>query len=164
MGDALPALDRFALAVAHLPGAPAGDRAGGGWYDVTAIGDGHLAIVVGDVGAAPTSVAGQLCRIVAGLGSERRSPAAALQTLDGAARGIPGSSGSTALCLTLDPAGVLRWSVAGHPPPLTVRPDGARQLPGGRGEPLGRPSRPRFTQAEEALAAGTAVVLGIDGS
>ncbi len=131
---------------------------------MTAIGDGHLAIVVGDVGAAPTSVAGQLCRVVAGLGSERRSPAVALEALDGAARGIPGSSGSTALCLILDPAGVLRWSVAGHPPPLTVGPDGARQLPGGQGEPLGRPSRPRFTQGEEALAAGTTVVLGVDGS
>jgi hypothetical protein len=76
-GDELPALDRFALAVAHLPDAAAEAAPGGGWYDVTAIGDGHLASVVGDVGAAPTSVAGQLCRVVAGLGSERRSPAAA---------------------------------------------------------------------------------------
>jgi hypothetical protein len=91
MGDVLPALDRFALAVAHLPGAADADRAGSGWYDVTAIADGHLAIVAGDVGAAPTSVAGQLCRVVAGLGSERRSPAVALEALDGAARGIPGS-------------------------------------------------------------------------
>jgi anti-sigma regulatory factor (Ser/Thr protein kinase) len=163
-GDALPALDRFALAVAHLPDAADGGRAGGAWFDVTAIADGHLAIIVGDVGAAPTSVAGQLCRVVAGLGSERRSPAVALQALDGAARGIPDSFGSTALSMTLDPAGVLRWSVAGHPPPLTVGPGGARQLPGGQGEPLGRPSRPRFTQGEEALAVGTTVVLGIDGS
>jgi len=91
MSEALPALDRFALAVAHLPGAADVDPAGGGWYDVTATADGHLAIVVGDVGAAPTSVASQLCRVVAGLGSERRSPAVALEALDGAARGIPGS-------------------------------------------------------------------------
>src|SRR4051795_4194684 len=55
-------------------------------------------------------------------------------------------------------------SCGGRPPPLTVGPDGARLLPGGQGERLGRPSRPRFTQGEEALAAGTTVVLGIDGS
>ena len=47
MGDALPTLDRFALAVAHLPGAVDGGRAGDAWYDVTAIADGHLAIVGG---------------------------------------------------------------------------------------------------------------------
>jgi hypothetical protein len=162
MGDALPALDRFALAVAQLPGAADPGRSVGVWYDVTGIADGHLAIVVGDVGGAPTSVAGQLCRVVVGFGSERRAlpPRWRPSTVP---RGIPGSSGSTALCLALDPAGVLRWSVAGHPPPLTVGPDGARQLTGGQGEPLGRPSRPPFTQGEEALAAGTTVVLGIDG-
>jgi anti-sigma regulatory factor (Ser/Thr protein kinase) len=117
---------------------------------------------MGDVRAAPATVSEQLRRAVARVGPERRSAAAVLEQLDRAAQGIPGSVGSTALCLTLDPSGVVRWSAAGYAPPMAVGPDGARYLQGALGEPLGRPSRAPFAQAEETLAAGTTLVVGCD--
>jgi anti-sigma regulatory factor (Ser/Thr protein kinase) len=160
MGDALPLLDGVALAVAHLPGGVNGSRAVGAWYDVALTDDGHVTIVMGDARGAPAGVSEQLRRAVAGVGLERRSAAATLEELDNAAREIPGSVGSTALCVTLGPSGVVRWSRAGYAPPMAVGPDGARYLHGAPGDPLGRPDRPSFAQDEEMLAAGTTLVVG----
>ena len=130
MGEVLPVLDRLALAAAHLPG-PGGEE-GAVWYEVAAGDDGSVAVALGNVRDA--SVAERLRRAVAGL-----DPAAALECLDQHARAMPALVGSTALCLTLDPAGVVRWSAAGHTPPLVAGPDGVRYLDGGQGEPLGHP-------------------------
>src|SRR4051812_23939276 len=114
MGDALPVLDRIALAVAHLPGGVNGRRTPATWYDVTATDDGHVTIAMGDPGAE------HLRRVVAAVAPERRSAAAVLEELDRAARATPVSVGSTALCLTLDPSGVVQWSTAGCAPPMAV--------------------------------------------
>jgi hypothetical protein len=92
MGDALPVLDRIALAVAHLPAGVNGSRAGGAWYDVTAADDGHVVMVMGDAAAAPDGVPERLGRAVGGGGPGRRSPAATLEELDRAAREIPGAA------------------------------------------------------------------------
>jgi anti-sigma regulatory factor (Ser/Thr protein kinase) len=152
MGEVLPVLDRLALAAAHLPG-PSDDE-GTLWYEVTAGDDGSVAVALGSVRDA--SMAEHLRRAVAGL-----DPAAALECLDQYARAIPAVLGSAALCLTLDPAGVVRWAAAGHTPPLVAGPDGVRYLDGGQGEPLGHPGRRQV--AEEPLPAGTTVVLGSGG-
>lgn len=76
---------------------------------------------------------------------------------------MPALVGSAALCLTLDPDGVLRWIAAGHAPPLVAGPDGARYLDGGQVAPLGHAGRTPAAEAEESLAAGTTVVLGAGG-
>ena len=161
MGDLLPALDRLALATAHLPGRSDGDEPGAVWYAVAAGADGSVAVALGAVRDA--DVATQMRRFVAGLDPADRSPAATLECLDRAARAMPALVGSAALCLTLAPAGVLRWIAAGHAPPLVVGPDGARYLGGGQVEPLGHPGRTPATEAAESLAAGTTVVLGSGG-
>ncbi len=160
MDDALPVLDGVALAVAHLPGGLNGSGAVAAWYAVAASDAGYVTIVVGDARAAPAGVSEQLRRAVAGVGLESRSAAATLEEVDHAAREIPSSVGSTALCVTLGPSGVVRWSSAGYAPPLAVGPDGARHLHGALGDRLGRPDRPSFAQDEEVLAAGTTLVVG----
>src|SRR5688500_12719357 len=153
MGEVLPVLDRLALAAAHLPG-PGGEE-GAVWYEVAAGDDGSVAVALGNVRDA--SVAERLRRAVAGL-----DPAGALECLDQHAQAMPALVGSTALCLTFDPAGVVRWSAAGHTPPLVAGPDGVRYLDGGQGEPLGHPRRPAV--AEEPLPAGSTVVLCSGGT
>jgi anti-sigma regulatory factor (Ser/Thr protein kinase) len=157
MGDALPVLDRIALAVAHLPGGGTGSA----WYDVTAADDGHVVIAMG--ARAPGGVTEVLRRAVSAVAPERRSAAVLLEELDRVARDLPGSNRTAALCLTLDPAGVVRWASAGCAPPLAVGPDGARPLQGAPGDLLGGPSRRPPAQAEEVLAAGTTLVLGCPG-
>lgn len=158
MGDLLPALDRLALATAHLPGRSDGDEPGTVvWYEVAAGADGSVAVALGAVRDA--DAAAQMRRFLAGLDPAHRSPAATLQCLDQAARAMPALVGSAALCLTLDPDGVLRWIAAGHAPPLVAGPDGARYLDGGQVEPLGHAGRTPAAEAAESLAAGTTVVL-----
>ncbi|MDT0350273.1 ATP-binding protein [Pseudonocardia charpentierae] len=158
MGDLLPALDRLALATAHLPGRSDGDESGTViWYEVAAGADGSVAVALGAVRDADAAT--QMRRRLAGLDPAHRSPAATLGCLDQAARAMPALVGSAALCLTLDPDGVLRWIAAGHAPPLVAGPDGARYLDGGQVEPLGHAGRTPAAEAEESLAAGTTVVL-----
>jgi hypothetical protein len=159
MGETLPVLDGLAFAAAHLPG-----PLGGTWYDIAPTDDGQVAVVVGNIGEASRDVAAQLCRAVAALGPERGSPSGTLAGLHSAARGIAGCAGSTALCVTLDPAGVLRWSGAGHSAPLVVGADGVRHLYGGQSGALARDDRASFPEAEETLLPGTTVVLGTDAA
>ncbi|MDT7582029.1 MAG: hypothetical protein QOK35_3293 [Pseudonocardiales bacterium] len=157
MADAFPSLDGLALAVAHLGGADG--RADGTWCDVTAGDDGHVTLTLVDARTAPGPVARALRRALAGLGPQR-SAAGTLDALDGAARAIPGAAGTGALCVTVDPAGVVGWSAAGSGPPSAAGPDGVRALAGDTGAPLGC-AEGAATQAQEPLAAGTTVVLGI---
>jgi anti-sigma regulatory factor (Ser/Thr protein kinase) len=155
----LPEVDRLALAAVPACGPP-GEPGGRGWCDAVAGDDDTVALALGDTGPASPGVAELLRRALVGHLHERRSPAEALERLDRDARAIPGSAGSTALCLALDTAsGTLRWAAAGPLPPLLVGPEGARFLRGAEGAPLGRPDRPPFTHAEETLPAGSTVVL-----
>jgi anti-sigma regulatory factor (Ser/Thr protein kinase) len=157
MADALPALDELAFAVARL-GDGADGRADRAWYDIAVGDDGQVACTLLDARAAPPAVAQELRRALADLGPPR-SPAATLDGLDRAAGRIAGAAGAVALCVALDPAGVVRWSAAGHAPPSVVGPDGARALPGATGAPLGGAGRP--PSAQEPLAAGATVVLDV---
>jgi anti-sigma regulatory factor (Ser/Thr protein kinase) len=155
MGDVLPVLDRLVLAEALLPDPDGGSASSGIWYQVAAGDDGSVAVALGDAGDA--EAAQRLRRAVAGLDPTQRNPAAAIECLDVTARRTPAVVGATALCVTLEPTGILRWCAAGHPPPLVAGPDGVRYLDGGPGEPLGRAGR--TTVAEEVLPPGTTVVL-----
>jgi anti-sigma regulatory factor (Ser/Thr protein kinase) len=155
MGDVLPVLDRFVLAEALLAGPEGGRAAGGTWYQVAAGDDGSVAVALGDAGDA--DAAERLRHAVSGLDPTQRNPAAAIECLDITARALPAPVGATALCVTLEPTGVLRWCAAGHTPPLVAGPDGVRYLDGGRAEPLGHDARTGV--AEEVLPAGTTVVL-----
>ena len=148
----LPALPRLGVAARYLPSA-VGVAAGGDWYDLLPIDDHRVAVVVGDVvghGATAAAVMGQLRSALAAYLLDGHSPAAALERLDRFARRVPGSAGSTCVCLVVDCAtGALCWASAGHPPGAAAR-TGGPALPrrgrrdGARGRPAGRRTgRPR---------------------
>jgi serine phosphatase RsbU (regulator of sigma subunit) len=96
------------------------------------------------------------------------SPAGVLTRLDGAMRGLQVEPFVTAALVQLaaDDRGVrtLRWSNAGHPPPILLAPDGrASLLRGERADPLlGVGFRDRADH-EIAVEPGSAVVLYTDG-
>ena len=127
----LPQLRRLALAAHYVPGAE-GAQAGGDWYDVVELGGGRVAIAVGDVvgqGPAAAAVMGQLRSALSAALLQGCGPAEALELLDRFAARLPGALASTAVCLLIDPsAGTIRWSRAGHLPPLLLTLDGGNRL------------------------------------
>jgi anti-sigma regulatory factor (Ser/Thr protein kinase) len=165
--ERLPALDRLTHATRYRAAA-AGMQAGGDWYDVIALGDARAAIVVGDVvghGPEAAAVMGQLRTVLSGALRQGHGPGAALDQLSGFASWIPGARASTAACLLLDwERGELRWSRAGHLPPLVTSGGRARYLEGvGHGPVLGLADVPGYTEGVTSLSAGDTLLLYTDG-
>ncbi|WP_422742243.1 SpoIIE family protein phosphatase [Micromonospora sp. WMMD754] len=143
-------------------------KVGGDWYDTVELPDGRIAIVVGDCvghGLRAATVMGQLRSACRALLLQDASPAQALAALDRFAALLPGASCATVFCGVLDPAtGRLRYSSAGHPPAIVVRPDGTSQLlEQGRSRPLAvRPGLER-PEAEATVPARATLMLYTDG-
>ncbi len=162
----LPALERLAAAARYLP-ASTHAQTGGDWYEVLHISASTVALSVGDVvGKGPTAAAvmGQLRSALASYLLDGHSPAGALERLDTFARRVNGAAGSTCACLTFDWSnGLLRWSVAGHPPPVLASGGDARFLDEGGGPVLGVRGRATYREATAVLAPGASIVLYTDG-
>ncbi|MBV9349933.1 MAG: SpoIIE family protein phosphatase, partial [Mycobacterium sp.] len=126
-------------------------QVGGDWYDVFALEDGRIGLIVGDCvghGLAAATVMGQLRSGCRALLLENPSPGAALAGLDRFAARLPGAQCTTAFCAVLDPdSGELVYSRAGHPPPILVHADRRTEmLDEGRALPLG--VRPDWSRSE----------------
>ncbi|MFG1925303.1 PP2C family protein-serine/threonine phosphatase [Cryptosporangium sp. NPDC048952] len=166
----LPAVAPYELA-AHYQPAHRIDQVGGDWYDAVCLPDGRLALVIGDVtghdiGAA-ASMGALRNMLRAYLLDEGISPSGALSRLDLANNALGDRTMATAFVATLehdaDQGLVLRWSPAGHPPPILLCPDGRSLLLSPTGLMLGvRPHLPRLTHTE-ALPSGSTLLLYTDG-
>ncbi|MES9538515.1 MULTISPECIES: SpoIIE family protein phosphatase [unclassified Actinomadura] len=141
---------------------------GGDWYDIFALPDGRIGIIVGDCvgrGLEAATVMGQLRSACRALLLQDAGPARTLTALDRFAAGIPGARCSTVFCGVLDPrTGELTYSSAGHPPAILAQPDGTTELlDGGRSVPIAVGSaRPRPVAATTIPARAT-VLLYTDG-
>lgn len=164
----LPTIPGLALDVAYQPGV-SGLEAGGDWYDAFEIVGGTVGLVVGDVvgrGIDAAATMGQLRSAVRALASTGLGPARLLEALDRYAHRHGVGQMATLIYAELDLSGELRYSCAGHPPPLVLAPGEAprylwegRSLPVDVGNASGRP-RP---QATCTLAPGSTLVLYTDG-
>jgi serine phosphatase RsbU (regulator of sigma subunit) len=141
-----PALRDTAVAVRYVPAAEAA-RVGGDWYDAFSTRDGSPVLVIGDVVGHDTAAAaamGQLRGLLRGIAHHSGAgPADVLRGLDEAMAGMHADTMATAVVARLEAAadGVpgyrLRWSNAGHPPPMLLMPDGSVTVLGGaRGDLL----------------------------
>ncbi|MFF8938481.1 SpoIIE family protein phosphatase [Streptomyces paradoxus] len=170
----LPQPGRLRLAARYQP-APAGSQVGGDWYDAFERKDGTLALVIGDVvGHDLTAAAGmaQLHGILRSLAWDHSGPpGAVVDRLDDAMPAITSVPMATLVLALLegDPhtgPWTLRWTSAGHPPPLLLTRDGqAQYLEAGQGLLLGAPpgtggSRP---SAAQSLPPGSTLLLYTDG-
>jgi anti-anti-sigma factor len=93
-------------------------------------------------------------------------PAESLELLDRFAVRLPGALASTAACLVVDAAsGTIRWSRAGHLPPLLVGVDGSSRLleHAGSGAVLGAPGRAPYSVGVVDVRPGDTLVLYTDG-
>ncbi|WP_460696851.1 SpoIIE family protein phosphatase [Nocardia thraciensis] len=141
---------------------------GGDWYDVVQLRDGTIGVVVGDCvgrGLSAAVVMGQLRSAARALLLRGAGPAQLLAELDTVAARIPGAMCTTVCAAILDPVrGLIRYSSAGHMPPVLADPDEkGRLLEGGRAVPLATFDPPRRPEATTALAPGSTLVLFTDG-
>ncbi|MFE1444698.1 PP2C family protein-serine/threonine phosphatase, partial [Streptomyces sp. NPDC058739] len=170
----LPQPGRLRLAARYQP-APAGSQVGGDWYDAFELKDGTLALVIGDVvGHDLTAAAGmaQLHGILRSLAWDHTGPpGAVVDRLDDAMPAITTVPMATLVLAQVEGhphtgPWTLRWTSAGHPPPLLLPPGAhARYLEAGQGLVLGAPlttgmSRP---DATHPLPPGSTLLLYTDG-
>ncbi len=170
-----PEPDHLEVSVRYLPAARQA-QVGGDWYDSFLLSDGRTVLVIGDVTGHDSHAAAamaQVRNVLRGVAHHSGgTPAEVLTGLDGAMRDLGIGTLATAVLATVEQTAadaergvrVLRWSNAGHPPPLLVR-------PGGDVEVLERPAdlllgvdpgRSRHDHAYQ-LAPGSTVLLYTDG-
>src|SRR4051794_24797546 len=139
-----PEPDHLDFAVRYVPAAQ-DSQVGGDWYDVFLQPDGATVLVIGDVVGHDTEAAacmGQLRGLLRGITYDSADgPAGVLHRLDRAMHGLQLKTMASVLVARLEQTdeerrtGVtrLRWSNAGHLPPLVAGPDGVVEvLDGGR--------------------------------
>ncbi|MGY1848324.1 SpoIIE family protein phosphatase [Blastococcus sp. SYSU DS1021] len=162
--------------VARYQPAMAVAEVGGDWYDAFQQPSDATVLVIGDVVGHDTEAAaamGQLRGMLRGIAYRDIGPAEVLTDLDAAIRGLHVGTLATAAVVRVEQtaeeraAGMtrLRWSNAGHPPPLVLRPDGRiEELAGERAElMLGVDPETRRTETVVTVPRGTTVLLYTDG-
>ncbi len=170
----LPQLDHLDLVSRYVPGAN-GSEVGGDWYDAFSGPGESTVLVVGDVAGHDIEAAaamGQLRGVIRTVGhTVAVGPADLLSRADQAAAGLQVGVVTSAIVAMLTPsrsdgrsAATLRWSNAGHPPPLLLRRDGTLEVLATRPDVLlgVLPERGRH-QFETELQVGDCLLLYTDG-
>lgn len=171
-----PEPDHVQIVVRYEPAAEAA-KVGGDWYDAFLQRDGATVLVIGDVvGHDITAAAamGQVRSILRGIAvATDAGPAEVVTQVDQALRTLQVATIATAVVARIEQSpdelvrGVthLRWSNAGHPPPMVINPDGTVLVLGGvRPDPLlGVVPDTRRVESEVSLDRGSTVLLYTDG-
>jgi PAS domain S-box-containing protein len=148
---------------------PAGDRAqvGGDWYDALALPDGRIVLAVGDVAGHGLDAATLMVRMRSALRAyavDDPDPSTVLARLDRLIEVEEQGAYVTAIVAVVDPAtGDVRWSRAGHPPPVALDRGVAATVELRGGTPLGVPVGSDYPSASWHLDPGSVLVLYTDG-
>jgi len=162
----LPHRPDVEIGVQYVPGVD-GIEVGGDWYDVVALDDDRLLLVVGDVagrGLRAATVMALLRHATRAHLAEGVAPAELLPKLT-RLLGLEGESAfATVLCIEVDLARrVLRLVNAGHPRALLLDDGGARFLDVPIGPPVGIPAAGPYPSIEVPLPEGGTLLAFTDG-
>ncbi|MFF8638934.1 PP2C family protein-serine/threonine phosphatase [Streptomyces pilosus] len=145
-------------------------RVGGDWYKTRVLPTGQVLIALGDArghGLDAVTLMAKLRYALAGLAFTGEPVERLTAWLNAVACDDGDESTATAVIAHCHPDhGLLRWTCAGHPPPVLVRGRRARLLdppPGGPGIPLGVLTDESYVAAEASLDPGDVVLLYSDG-
>ncbi|WNB86700.1 SpoIIE family protein phosphatase [Cellulomonas sp. ATA003] len=171
----LPEPDHLQLAARYVPAAAAA-QVGGDWYDAFLVRDGATCLVIGDVTGHDLHAAVAMAQIRnvlrGGAHAVVNPPAKILQSLDWAMHDLGIDVLSSGILAKIEqPAELaergqrlLRWSNAGHLPPLLLHPDGTAEL---LSHPtdllLGVHAHTSRTDHTHVVASGSTVLLYTDG-
>jgi phosphoserine phosphatase RsbU/P len=144
---------------------------GGDFYDVLQVQGGNLAIAIGDAtgkGLPAALLVSACASTLRALSDGFPSPRDLLYQTNRALARQVGSTGRfvTAFVMIIDPEkGILRYSIAGHNPPILVGKSSDRQvsLDSNLGLPLGIREDEPFDEVEVPLMAGDTILLYTDG-
>jgi PAS domain S-box-containing protein len=171
-----PEPDHAEIVVRYRPAVEAAE-VGGDWYDAFLQPSGATVLVIGDVVGHDTEAAaamGQLRGMLRGIAyRDGPGPAAVLTELDAAIEGLGMGTMATAAIARVEQtpeeraAGFtrVRWSNAGHPPPLLLHPDGrVEELANPRAQlMLGVDPSARRTDSVVTVHRGATLLLYTDG-
>ncbi|MFJ3778227.1 SpoIIE family protein phosphatase [Streptomyces sp. NPDC090075] len=166
----LPGIPWARSAHRHLP-AQNGTLAGGDWYDVVQLPGGRVGMTVGDVmghGLGAAAAMGRYrssARALLAVGLEPGQLLTRLDALHGPDDGADNHLPATCVCAVYDGVtGDLGLALAGHPPPLLIRPDGsADTLTADPGPPVGMGLDHTYENVHRAVPSGSLLVLYTDG-
>jgi serine phosphatase RsbU (regulator of sigma subunit) len=167
--------DHLEVAVRYQPAGQMA-RIGGDWYDSFLLPDGSLTLVIGDVGGHDRHAAaamGQVRNLLRGVSfTLQKPPARVLSALDQTMHGLAVDVIATAIIAQIEQteqdelAGVrtLRWSNAGHLPPVLLSPRGQASLLSTRPDVLlGVLPHAERSDHTVTLEVGSSVVFFTDG-
>ncbi|MEV4331680.1 SpoIIE family protein phosphatase [Streptomyces sp. NPDC049597] len=167
----MPRVPGLEMAARYLP-APHASQVGGDWYDAFRLPDHALALVIGDVVGHDLDAAADMAQLRnilrAYAWSQKEPPSVVMSHVDEALSHISEVEMATVIFGRLERDGAgqwrLRWTNAGHPPPLLVTYDGqSRYLDDGHGILLGsHVSMPR-EDGTAVLPPQSTLVLYTDG-
>lgn len=172
--SAPPQSDDIRVAVRYEP-ATAAAQVGGDWHDCFVLPDGALAVTIGDVAGHDRDAAAGMAQVrnmLRGIAyTLEEPPAAMMRALDKAMDGLGMNTIATAIMGRIDREStdgrqrlVLRWTNAGHPPPVLISPEGEVELLTGTPDVLlgVLPEGDRVDHAR-TLEPGSSVVFYTDG-
>lgn len=162
----LPKVPGLRIETAYIPAA-VGAEVGGDWYDVFSISESIVGLSVGDVaghGLRAATLMGSLRQAMRMAARDDSDPATVLGRVNRVLCAEEEDMLSTAFFATLNlQDGTLRYSVAGHPPPIIVDPAGKPSLLDGEGFVLGAERRAEFPSFVTQMHVGSGLLLYTDG-
>ncbi|MBA3742547.1 PP2C family protein-serine/threonine phosphatase [Sporichthya sp.] len=171
-----PEPDHCQITVRYVPAAEIAS-VGGDWFDSFLQPDGATVLVIGDVMGHDTAAAGAMGQLRSMLRTlawhTGAAPAEVLSNLDAAMLGLAVNTTATAVVARLEQTPQereqditwLRWSNAGHPPPMVLDPDGDVTVLSAGHPDLLLGLDPQTARGETAVALrrGSTVLLYTDG-
>ncbi|MFJ9380764.1 SpoIIE family protein phosphatase [Streptomyces sp. NPDC101455] len=162
----LPRLPAARAAARYLP-AGRGEEVGGDWYDLLPLSADRVAMVIGDVmghGIAEAATMGRLRTAVRTLADLEMPPDELFSRLNDLVSDLGEDFYATCLYAVFDPvARTCAYSLAGHPPPLVVHPDGSVRGPDVVPDPPLGAAKPPFETHQQHLPDDCLFVLYTDG-
>ncbi|MEV6029277.1 SpoIIE family protein phosphatase [Streptomyces sp. NPDC052036] len=162
----LPRLPAACAAARYLP-AGRGGQVGGDWYDVIPLSADRVVMVIGDVmghGIPEAATMGQLRTAVRTLADLDIPPAELLSRLNDLVSELGEDRYATCLYAVFDPiTRICSFSLAGHPPPVIVHPDGTVHRPDLVADPPLGAAEPPFETHQLLLPEESLLVLCTDG-
>ncbi|MFJ8361997.1 SpoIIE family protein phosphatase [Streptomyces sp. NPDC093984] len=164
----LPPVEGLEIAGGYAPGTQLVD-VGGDWYDVHILDGETVGLTIGDIaghGIAEATAMAQTTTVLRSIArrSGTRPPAVLAELNDFLGTYHHGLMATACYAAYDRRTRTLRYSRAGHPPPLMIHADGSsRYLEGALAPPLGPVPYTDYPQAETTVPTGTTLVFYTDG-